>query len=53
MQATGPEAKDAGELVYEIHRLIWDYNHRRIHSALRMPPLLFAERYRKLLEKTS
>lgn len=42
-----------GELVYEIHRLIWDYNHRRIHSVLKMPPLLFAERYRKLVEKVS
>jgi transposase InsO family protein len=42
--------KTLGELVYEIHRLIWDYNHRRIHSVLKMPPILFAERYRKLSE---
>lgn len=42
-----------GELVYEVHRLIWNYNHRRIHSVLKMPPVLFAERYQKLLEKVS
>jgi len=40
-----------GELVYEIYRLLWDYNHTRIHSILKMPPLLFAERYEKLVEK--
>lgn len=45
--------KTLGELVYEVHRLVWDYNHRRIHSVLRMPPFLFAERYQKLLEKVS
>jgi len=45
--------KTIGELVYEIHRLIWDYNHRRIHSALRMSPKLFIQRYQKLLEKVS
>lgn len=42
--------RSLGELVYEIHRLIWVYNHTRIHSALRMAPLLFAERYSKLRE---
>jgi putative transposase len=45
--------KTLGELVYEVYRLIWDYNHRRIHSVLKMPPLLFAERYQKLVEKVS
>lgn len=45
--------RSLGELVYEIHHLVWDYNNRRIHSALRMPPALFAERYQKLLEKVS
>ena len=45
--------KTVGELVYEIYRLIWTYNHKRIHSVLKMPPLLFAERYQKLLEKVS
>ena len=42
-----------GELVYEIHHLIWKYNHTRIHSALRMPPILFAKRCQKLVEKVS
>lgn len=45
--------KTLGELVYEIYRLVWDYNYRRIHSALKMPPLLFAERYEKFVEKMS
>ena len=45
--------RSLGELVYEIHRLVWDYNHKRIHSVLKMPPLLFANRYQKLLEKQS
>ncbi|MGH9704599.1 MAG: IS3 family transposase [Candidatus Acidiferrales bacterium] len=36
--------KTLGELVAEIHRAIWTYNHTRIHSALRMPPAVFAER---------
>lgn len=31
-----------GELVAEMYRHIWVYNHTRIHSALRMPPVLFA-----------
>lgn len=30
-----------GELVAEVYRTIWAYNHTRIHSALRMPPLAF------------
>lgn len=42
-----------GELVYEVHRLVWDYNHRRIHSMLKMPPFLFAERYELLQQKVS
>lgn len=45
--------QSVGELVYEIYRLVWNYNHKRIHSALKMPPFLFAERYQKLLEKAS
>jgi putative transposase len=36
--------KNLGELVAEIYRAIWTYNHTRIHSALRMPPAVFAER---------
>jgi len=31
-----------GELVAEIYRTAWDYNHTRIHSALKMPPAVFA-----------
>ncbi len=45
--------KTLGELVYEIHRLVWNYNYQRIHSALKMPPALFANRYQKLVEKVS
>lgn len=35
-----------GELVAEVYRTVWADNHTRIHSALKMPPLVFAERYR-------
>lgn len=45
--------KVLGELVAEVHRLVYDYNHKRIHSALKMPPFLFSERYRKFVEKAS
>lgn len=41
--------KTLGELVYEIYQTIYYYNHRRIHSALKMSPnqfaLLTAKRY--------
>lgn len=33
-----------GELVAEIYRTLWEYNYTRIHSALRMPPAVFAEK---------
>lgn len=33
-----------GKLVAEVYRTIWIYNHTRIHSALRMPPRVFAEK---------
>lgn len=33
-----------GELVAEIYRTIWIYNHTRIHSALKMPPIIFAQK---------
>jgi putative transposase len=36
--------KTLGELVAEIYRTIWTYNHMRIHSALKMPPVVFAEK---------
>lgn len=40
--------KTLGELVWEIHRTIYDYNHTRIHSILKMPPAVFAERQKEL-----
>jgi len=34
-----------GELVYAIYRTIHEYNHNRIHTILKMPPVMFAERH--------
>lgn len=34
-----------GELVYAIWRTIHEYNHNRIHTTLKMPPAMFAERH--------
>jgi len=34
--------KTLGELVFAIYQTIWQYNHTRIHSALRMSPAKFA-----------
>lgn len=31
-----------GELVLAIYQTVWDYNHKRIHTALKMPPEQFA-----------
>lgn len=43
-----------GELVYEIAKTIWTYNHTRIHTAIKMPPAVFARRQeRKLVENHS
>lgn len=36
--------KTLGEMVAAIYRTIWEYNHTRIHSALKMPPSVFAEK---------
>lgn len=36
--------KTLGELVAAIYRTAWEYNHTRIHSALKMPPSVFAEK---------
>jgi transposase InsO family protein len=33
-----------GELVYEIHKQIYIYNHKRIHLALKMSPVEFAKK---------
>lgn len=35
--------KTLGEFVYEVYRAIHTYNRSRIHSALRMPPTIFAQ----------
>lgn len=35
--------KTLGELVAEVYSALWQYNHTRIHSALKMPPAMFAE----------
>lgn len=40
--------KFLGELVAEIYRTVWDYNHMRIHSALKMPPVTFAQKMRQI-----
>lgn len=43
-----------GELVYEITKTIWYYNKERIHTALKMPPAIFAQRHEnKLVENHS
>ena len=42
-----------GELVAEVYRAIWSYNHTRIHSALRMPPATYVAKYAMLSEKVA
>jgi putative transposase len=37
--------KTLGELVAAIYQMAWEYNHTRIHSALKMPPAVFAEKW--------
>lgn len=37
-----------GELVYEIYLTIFKYNHSRIHSKLKMPPVLYSRQYQEL-----
>jgi len=34
-----------GELVYEIYQTIYTYNNRRIHTALKMPPIIYANQF--------
>jgi putative transposase len=34
-----------GELVYAIYKTIYSYNHSRIHTKLKMPPVLYSRRY--------
>lgn len=38
--------KTLGELTAEVYLVIHSYNHHRIHTALKMPPSIFAERQR-------
>lgn len=35
--------RSLGEFVAEIYRTVWAYNHTRIHSALKMPPLVYVQ----------
>jgi len=35
-----------GELIYNIYRTIYSYNNKRIHSALKMPPSIYADRFK-------
>lgn len=46
-----------GELVWAIYHTIHEYNHNRIHTILKMPPAMFAERHlqrsNQLLEAVS
>jgi len=37
-----------GELVYEIYLTIFKYNNSRIHSKLKMPPVLYSRQYHEL-----
>lgn len=39
--------KTLGELVYEIYQTMYTYNHTRIHSALNMSPMQFAQKLLK------
>jgi len=39
--------RSLGELVAEVYHGIWTYNNTRIHSALRMPPVVFAKQSAK------
>jgi len=39
--------RSLGEFVAEIYRMVWVYNHTRIHSALKMPPLVFVRETKK------
>lgn len=41
--------KTLGELVAAIYATVWVYNHTRIHSALKLPPSVFAEQTKNRL----
>lgn len=37
--------ENIGELIYNIYKTIYMYNHHRIHTALKMPPAKFAKKH--------
>ena len=37
--------EEVGELIEEIHQTLYDYNHKRIHSSLKMSPVQFSRLY--------
>jgi len=39
--------KNIGELVFAVYQTIWQYNNTRIHSALKMSPVQFAQKIAK------
>lgn len=39
--------QNLGELVYAIYQTVHSYNHSRIHTKLKMPPAVFAERHQR------
>ena len=43
--------QDLGELIAAIHTQIHYYNTRRIHTALKMPPVVFAQQYKQHQEQ--
>jgi putative transposase len=45
--------KSLGELVAEIYRTVWYYNNVRIHSAIKMPPEVFANQIEENTMKIS
>ncbi|RLC37945.1 IS3 family transposase, partial [Candidatus Falkowbacteria bacterium] len=45
--------ENLGELIYNIYQTIYIYNNERIHSKLKMPPVLYGQQYEltKVLDK--
>lgn len=46
--------ENLGELIYNIYQTIYIYNNERIHSKLKMPPVLYGQQYEliKVLDKS-
>jgi hypothetical protein len=40
--------RSLGELVAEVSHGIWIYSHTPIHSALKMPPIVFARQFAEM-----